>query len=196
MDRLRARLKVSTGPKTYYCQASELSKATHPLSRWKRCGRMLTDSAPATQRPANGAEPWNMVVFKSSPDASRRARARKRQSAPIEGLNLRPGESVEVKSMQSIIETSNDTGYNRQLYFSPDVRLWYDQQCRVKGRLDKIIVDGTGKMRPLRQECLESSTCGCSYMGFGMGGCSRCELTYWREIWLRRSDAHNGPLTS
>src|SRR6202158_18813 len=39
MDRLRARLKVSTGPKTYYCQASELSKATHSFSRWERLGR-------------------------------------------------------------------------------------------------------------------------------------------------------------
>src|SRR5258708_6102018 len=39
MDQLRARLKVSTGPKIYHCQASELSKATHSLSRWKKWGR-------------------------------------------------------------------------------------------------------------------------------------------------------------
>ena len=112
-------------------------------------------------------------------------------------LNLQPGEWVEVKSMESIVETLNEKGYNRGLYFSPDMRLWCGKQCRVKGRLDKIIVDGTGQMRQLRNTvCLEGSTCGCSYMGFAMGGCSRCELTYWREIWLRRSDAHNGPLTS
>ena len=42
MDQLRARLKVSTGPKIYYCQASELSKATHPLSRWEKWGRYLS----------------------------------------------------------------------------------------------------------------------------------------------------------
>src|SRR5213080_2517768 len=41
-DRLRARLKVSTSPNTYYCQASELSKATDPLSRWKRLGEYLS----------------------------------------------------------------------------------------------------------------------------------------------------------
>ena len=28
--------------------------------------------------------------------------------------------------------------------------------------------------------CIEGSTCGCSYMGFAMGGCSRCKPTYWR----------------
>ena len=67
----------------------------------------------------------------------------------------------------------------------------------MKGRLDKIIVDGTGEMRQLRNTvCLEGSTCGCAYMGFDMGGCSRCELTYWREIWLRRSDENSDPKAS
>jgi hypothetical protein len=115
------------------------------------------------------------------------------ESTPVEGLNLQPGEWVEVKPLQSIIETLDERGYNRGLYFSPDMRLWCGRRCRVRGRLDKIIVDGTGQMRQLRNTvCLEGSTCGCSYMGFGMNGCSRCELTYWREIWLRRSNELNG----
>jgi hypothetical protein len=119
-----------------------------------------------------------------------------RNSTPAAGLNLQPGEWVEVKSMQSIRETLDERGYNRGLYFSPDMRLWCGRRCRVKGRLDKIIVDGTGQMRQLRDTvCLEGSTCGCSYMGFGMNGCSRCELTYWREIWLRRVDGHRDSLT-
>jgi len=57
----------------------------------------------------------------------------------------------------------------------------------VKGRLERMIADGTGQMKNFRNTvCLEGSTCGCSYMGLGMAGCSRSELTYWREIWLRR----------
>ena len=60
----------------------------------------------------------------------------------LEGLNLQPGEWVEVKSMQSIIETLDERGYNRGLYFSPDMRLWCGRRCRVRGRLDRIIVDG------------------------------------------------------
>src|SRR5271167_1507559 len=35
-ERLRARLKTATGPKTYFCQASELLKATTPLSQRER----------------------------------------------------------------------------------------------------------------------------------------------------------------
>jgi hypothetical protein len=113
------------------------------------------------------------------------------ESTPMEGLNLQPGEWVEVKPLPSIIETLNERGQNRGLYFSPEMRLWCGRRCRVKERLDKIIVDGTGQMRQLRNTvCLEGSTCGCSYLGFGTDGCSRCEVTYWREIWLRRSDGH------
>src|ERR1700730_11005817 len=37
--RLRARLKTSTGPKTYFCQASEILNATSELSHWERFGK-------------------------------------------------------------------------------------------------------------------------------------------------------------
>ena len=53
-------------------------------------------------------------------------------------------------------------------------------------KVDKIIVDGTGEMRQLRNTVfLEGSLCGCACVAFG--GCPRGEFAYWREIWLRRS---------
>jgi hypothetical protein len=198
IDRLRAHLKVSSGPKIYYCQASELSKATHSLSHWERLRRYLSGLRVGnfnTLQMAQGSGTWLfwkvrrifLGVYGRGSSAS----------TPPEALNLQPGEWVEVKSMQSITETLNERGHNRGLYFSPDMRLWCGRRCRVKGRLDNIIVDGTGQMRHLRDTvCLEGSTCGCSYMGFGMAGCSRCEITYWREIWLRRVDGHSDSLAS
>jgi hypothetical protein len=189
-DRLRTRLKVSTGPKIYYCQASELSKATHSLSRWERLGRYLSGLGAGNFNARQMAQSlgiflfWRIrrMLFGVYPRGSS-------ESTPVEGLNLQPGEWVEVKPLPSIIESLNERGQNRGLYFSPDMRLWCGRRCRVKERLDKIIVDGTGQMRQLRTTVrLEGSTCGCSYLGFGTGGCSRCEVTYWREIWLRRSD--------
>lgn len=191
IDRLRARLKVSTGHKSYYCQASELSKATHSLSRWERLGRYLGGLRAGNFNALQMAQSIGTWLFflKIRPMFLGLYARGSSESAPLEGLNLRPGECVEVKSMQSIIETLDERGHNRGLYFSPDMRLWCGRRCRVKGRLDKIIADGTGQMRQLRDTvCLEGSTCGCSYMGFGMGDCSRSELTYWREIWLRRPD--------
>jgi hypothetical protein len=198
MDRLRARLKVSTGPKTYYCQASELSKATHSLSLWERLGRYLSGLRAGNFTALQMARSLGTWLFWRIRRMFLGVYGRgSSESTPAGGLNLQPGEWVEVKSMQSIIETLNERGHNRGLYFSPDMRLWCGRRCRVKGRLDKIIVDGTGQMRQLRNTvCLEGSTCGCPYMGFGMVGCSRCELTYWREIWLRRTDGQSDPLAS
>ena len=95
------------------------------------------------------------------------------------------------------METLDGRGNNRGLGFSLDMRLFCGRRLRVRARLDKIIVDGTGKMRQLRNTVsLEGSTCGCEYMGFSMDGCSRCELTYWREIWLRRLDGPSDLLVS
>ena len=193
MDQLRAHLKVSSGPKIYYCQASELSKATRSLSRWERLRSYFSGlragnfGAPQMAKNMGTWLYWRIRTMFLGVYARGSS-----ESTQPEGLNLRAGEWVEVKSMQSIIETLDERGNNRGLYFSPDMRLWCGRRCRVKGRLDKIIVDGTGQMKQLRNTvCIEGSTCGCPYMGFGMGGCSRCELTYWREIWLRRSDEHS-----
>jgi hypothetical protein len=78
----------------------------------------------------------------------------------VESLNLQPGESIEVKSMESIKDTLNAQGHNRGLYFSPDMRLLCGRRSRVRNRIDKLIVDGTGEMRELRNTVyLEGSPC-------------------------------------
>src|SRR5439155_23474666 len=42
-------------------------------------------------------------------------------STPVESLNLLPGETIEVKPIESIVDTLNEAGRNRGLYFSPDM---------------------------------------------------------------------------
>src|SRR5215472_15421640 len=42
-QRLQARLKTSTGPKIYFCQASELLKVARPLSHWERLGTCISE---------------------------------------------------------------------------------------------------------------------------------------------------------
>src|SRR5262245_48132061 len=41
--RLAARLKTMTAPNRYFCQASELLKATEPLTQWQKLGKCFTD---------------------------------------------------------------------------------------------------------------------------------------------------------
>ena len=64
------------------------------------------------------------------------------------------------------------------------------QRRKVDRKVEKIIVDGTGEMRHLKNTVfLQDEVCECSCVAFG--GCPRGEFSYWREIWLRRT-ASNG----
>jgi hypothetical protein len=198
IEQLRARLKVSIGLGSYYCQASELKRATHSLSGRERIERYLDGLRAGNFSAAQMARSTVTWLFWRIRRRFLGIHPRGNSGlTPIESLNLQPGEWVEVKSLRSIMETLNKRGYNRGLWFSPDMRLMCGRRLRVRARLDDIIEDGTGKRRRLRNTVsLEGSTCGCRYMGFGMDGCSRCELTYWREIWLRRLDGPSGLLVS
>lgn len=185
-EKLRARLKTLHGPKTYFCQASELLKAAEPLPRRERFTKCFSDiwarncSVPEMARRIATWLVWRIrrVFFGVYARGTNK-------STPIESLNLEPGELVEVKPMESIIQTLNQTAHNRGLWFSPDMRLLCGKRRKVERRIDKIVVDGTGEMRQLHNTVyLEGSMCGCPHVAFG--GCSRCEFVYWREIWLRR----------
>jgi hypothetical protein len=183
---LLTRLRTHAGPNTYFCQASELSRAAPELSRRERFTKCFSEVA------AGNCSAWQM--------AQRIAtwlfwRIRRKvlgayghghsKSTPAESLRLQPGELVQVRSMPSITQSLNDRSYNRGLWFSPEMRLLCGTQQRVERRIDKLIVDGTGEMRQLQNTVyLAGSMCGCAHVAFG--GCSRCEFNYWREIWLSR----------
>jgi len=185
-DQLRARLKTSSGPKTYFCQASELWKAANKLSRWERFTLCFADIRAGNCSTLEMGQRIGIWLFWRIRRLFLGAYARgSNQTTPVGSLGLQPGELVEVKSMESIVETLNETAHNRGLWFSPDMRLLCGRQQQVARRIDKLIVDGTGEMRQLRNTVyLEGSLCGCAHVAFG--GCSRCEFVYWREIWLRR----------
>jgi len=185
--RLQAGLTTSTGPHTYFCQASELLRATDDLSRWERLGKCFGEVRAGNCSALHMARRLGIWLFWRIRRTVLGEYARGRNtSTPVESLNLQPDEWIEVKSIDKIVETLDETGRNRGLYFSPNMRLLCGGQYRVKRRLDKGIVDGTGEMRHFRNTvCLEGSLCGCAYTAFG--GCSRCEFVYWREIWLRRA---------
>jgi hypothetical protein len=189
-DRLRARLKTSSGPNSYFCQASELSRAAPELSRWERFGKCFSEIRDGNCTGLQMAQRIGVWLYWRVRRAFFGAYARGNKIAtPVEGLNLQPGELVEVKSIESITQTLSKTAHNRGLWFSPEMRLICGDQKRVERRIEKLIVDDTGEMRKLSNTVyLEGSMCGCAYVAFG--GCSRCEFNYWREIWLRRPANH------
>jgi len=186
-DRLRSRLKTMAGPTTYFCQSSELIKATESLSRreqFKKCARDVRAGDCGALRMAARLALWVFWKIRRRL-VGEYSRGRAASATPAETLNLQPGDWVEVKPLESIRDTLNASGYNRGLYFTPGMGRACGRKYQVGGRIDRIIVDGSGEMRRMRNTVrLEHSECRCAILN--VGGCSRREVNYWREIWLRR----------
>lgn len=185
---LRAQLKTSTGPKTYFCQASEILHATIELSYTERFAKCVSEVRAGNCSILEMAHRISVWLFWKIRKVLRGAYGRGTlKSTPAGTLNLQPGELVEIKPLDDISRTLDERAYNRGLYFTPAMGGLCGEEFRVKCRPEKIIVDGTGEMRQLRNTVfLEGSLCGCSCVAFG--GCPRGEFAYWREIWLRRSE--------
>jgi hypothetical protein len=185
---LESCLTTKTGPATYFCQASEILNATNELSRGERLSRCVEEVRSGNCGVVEMGrrigvwlfwKVWKVLMGHYGHGSNK--------STPVESLELRSGERVEVKPMGQIRETLDQNSRNRGLYFTPAMRLLCGEQHRVDRRLSKIIVDGTGEMRTMRNTVfLEGSLCGCSCVAFG--GCPRAEYAYWREIWLRRGE--------
>lgn len=185
---LRARLKTTTSPNVYFCQASELTRAARQLSRPQRFTKCFDELSARNCNIFEMAQRIAIWMFWRIRRSLLGPFARgENKATPAETLNLRAGEWVEVKPLEGIRQTLNDRSSNRGLWFSPEMRLLCGKRRRVAQRIDKIIVDGTGEMRKLHNTVyLEGSMCGCAYVAFG--GCSRGEFNYWREIWVRPAD--------
>ena len=192
-ERLRARLKTKAGPKTYFCQASEILKATNHMSRKERFTKCVSEIREGNCSIGEMAVRLATWMFWRIRRVFLGPYARGINTAtPMESLNLKAGEWVEVKPMENIVQTLDKAANNRGLWFSPDMRLSCGQRRQIEKRIEKIIVDGTGEMRQLRNTVfIEGSLCGCPYVAFG--GCSRSEYVYWREIWLRRAGEPGQP---
>ena len=188
-QQLLARLKTTSGPKTYFCQASEILNATTELSRWERFGKSLSEVREGNCGLLEMAQRISIWLFWRIRRVFLGAYARGTQtSTPVESLNLRSGERIEIKPLASIAKTLNEKAHNRGLYFTPAMGQMCGEQYRVERKVEKIIVDGTGEMRQLRNTVfLEGSLCGCACVAFG--GCPRGEFAYWREIWLSRTSS-------
>lgn len=190
---LRSRLRSSADPETYFCQASEILNATIDLSHWERFAKCVGEVRAGNCGVLEMARRisiwlfWRIRRVLLGPYAGG-----SQKSTPIESLNLRSGESVEIKPLAGITATLDERAHNRGLYFTPAMGSLCGEQGRVERKVEKIIVDGTGKMRQLRNTVfLEGSLCGCACVAFG--GCPRGEFAYWREIWLRRRSAPGKP---
>lgn len=180
-----AGLRTLSGPDQFFCQSSELLRATRHVAWWERFHTLRRD---ILTRNASWVAKIQQLLVWAVWKVHRRVYGAyprgKLTATPVDSIGLQAGDWVEVKSLPEIVQTLDTKGCNRGLHFSPDMRLLCGKRFRVRNRLDRMIVEGVGRMRSLKNTVtLENVCCDSSYFAFG--GCPRADLHYWREIWLK-----------
>jgi hypothetical protein len=170
----------------YYCQSSQLLGTTYLVQgkeRLKRCFRNVVSGNYPLFEMIRNLGVWFYVRGREK--LLGKYPLGKLQKTPVEVLDLQPGELVEVKSLDEVKKTLDANGLNRGLHFSPEMIPFCGRQHRVLARADKMIEEGTGRMRTMRNTIiLENSICDSATWAFG--ACPREDHIYWREIWLKR----------
>jgi hypothetical protein len=173
----------------YACQATALPAATTPLRIWD-ARHYLRDLRSRGVRPHQLPKIWFMAVYNKL--ARRMGRADfgmvigTQTKTPAIALDLKPGERVRIKNKAEVSETLDATGKNRGLYFgNEETSRHCGKTYRVLTRIDRMILEDSGKMRAINNTVLLRGT-ECS--GLCFGGCARGGYPMWREAWLERVD--------
>lgn len=101
----------------------------------------------------------------------------------IRGEPLARGDWVRVKTPVEIARAMDKNSKNRGLWFDRDMLKHCGQTYRVRGRVEKIIDVGSGKIIPMKTACivLEDLHYSGEFQGFG----EQHDFLYWREAWLQ-----------
>ena len=100
----------------------------------------------------------------------------------IRGEPLARGDWVRVKTPVEIARAMDKNSKNRGLWFDADMLKYCGQTYQVRGRVEKIIDVGSGKIIPMKTPCivLEDVHYSGEFQGFG----EQHDYLYWREAWL------------
>lgn len=186
--KLSSTLKTMVSPGRYFCQSTELVRATReqPLHCWEillKCFRDIRSGAVGVTEMAG------LIVaplYRKIRDAliGRPGLEGTLRRTPVGNLELQPGELVEIKSQKEMRETLDRRGRNRGLVCDIELRKFCGTKDRVRSHLKQMISEATGEMRHVEATVmLDGNTCMCARV---VGGCPRLEYCYWREVWLKR----------
>ena len=180
-----SKARDNNAEKIFSCQSTSLFKATepiHPLDFRHYLCELTSEEFRGIELIKRLIELLKLKIrFLLGLEKHRIAGKRKR--TPIEALNLKPSEIVEVKSFKEILETLDSKGRNRGLEFTPEMRKYCGKRFKVLKRVNQMIIEETGKMRQIPNTViLEGVTCD----GKAHRGCQRTCFCLWREIWLKR----------
>lgn len=179
-------LKSKSNDQTYFCQSTQLRSSTIPLSMRDKIVKIWTDLKIGTY---NLIETLRLLLLPFIKKIMRKFDLVYPKGlllkTPIEQLNFKEGDLVEVRPYEEITQTLDRNGKNKGLIFEPEMKLLCGKKFKVRNRLDKMILERNGKMIDVKNTViLEGVTCDCI---FTFGGCPRKEFQFWREIWLRKA---------
>lgn len=122
-----------------------------------------------------------------TPYPSRMGRISIGAPTPSATLNLRPGESVRIKSYDEILNTLNEKWHNRGMYFDSEEVPFCGGTFEVLRRVERIIDERNGRMMNLKNDAIILKDVWCqSRYARCRKFCPRGIYAYWREIWLER----------
>jgi hypothetical protein len=194
---------VENGEPIWSCQATELKRATASEVPWWEPAQYVQDirSGNATlgrvirglvvgffnklQQANTRFLPRYTLIHGGSQYPFLNGRVRGRR--PPEQLNLQPGEMVEVKAKDEILDTIDERAYTRGLRFDREMLRYCGRRGRVLRRVERLIDEKTGKMLTIKSDCIIIDGFICTGDLHRM--CPRSIYPYWREAWLKRADS-------
>jgi len=197
LESLRSRVKVKADEHRYFCQSTELYKATRAFPDTSKHRTMRIAVRALRGGDLSIAGIVRMLSQWLWQKARRAARGDRwlygpHQRTPSESLGLQPGETVRIKSRAQIAQTLDRHGRNRGMGICSEMTRCCGHKAQVRYRVDRLIDETTGLMREISDSVTlqhigndESLAEECLCYG-QLGDCPRGEVMYWREIWLER----------
>jgi hypothetical protein len=193
---LRSRLKVKSDEQHYFCQSTQLLRATEPFPGrqkvWKTriVLREIWSGDLSVLEVLRLCARWFWQWLWRTAGGDRWLRGPHKRT-PSESLGLKPGELVRVKTRAQVVNTLDQNTRNRGMATCDEVLRCCGGEAEVRYRVDRLIDERTGLMREIpdtvtlrmRHDEKLAEECLCYHE---LGDCPRGELMYWREIWLER----------
>jgi hypothetical protein len=198
---LPSRLKTKSDSR-YFCQSTQLREATEAFPAGPRgLSRLRVALQEIRNRDRSVGEivklfavwSWRRSIRTLHGDRWLRG---SQVRTPVVSLELKPGEPVRVKSRGEIRATLDDQGSNRGLKICAEMARCCGAEAEVRGRVERIIDERTGRMRELGHTVTIHNIRSKAMAGRDMeclcsdepGDCARGEVMYWREAWLGRAN--------
>jgi hypothetical protein len=201
---------VENGETIWSCQATELKRATASEVPWWDPAQYVQDIRSGNATLGRVIRGLVVGFFNKLQQANTRflprftlihggsqypfLNGRVRGRRPADQLHLQPGEMIEVRTKDEILDTIDERANTRGLRFDREMLRYCGRRGRVLRRVERLIDEKTGKMLTIKSDCIIIDGFICTGDLHRM--CPRSIYPYWREAWLKRVDSAAPPPTA